>query len=173
MPARNEGCAGRTRELKPRFSAGLFLIMYASSFAGPLLGGAAWDATGRPPAAFLTLAAGGVLMVLLGVGANLGRPRQRRRDGLIRGILGGTTTDKGRFDREVEDAKPRGPDPERWRPAGLPKWDERSSAKSGPLPDRSAGLFLEEILGSEQETVRSTRVQAADPRAAGRNGPGN
>jgi len=58
----------------PRFSAGLFLIIYASSFAGPLLGGAAWDATGWPGAAFLTLAAGGAAMIALTAGADL---RQR------------------------------------------------------------------------------------------------
>jgi MFS transporter, CP family, cyanate transporter len=53
----------------PRLSAGIFLIMYASSFAGPLVGGAAWDATGRPAAAFLVLAAGGAAMVALAAGA--------------------------------------------------------------------------------------------------------
>jgi CP family cyanate transporter-like MFS transporter len=55
----------------PRFSAGMFLIMYASSFAGPLVGGAAWDATGWPPAAFVALAAGGVGMVALAAGTDL------------------------------------------------------------------------------------------------------
>ncbi|HKF75023.1 MAG TPA: MFS transporter [Candidatus Dormibacteraeota bacterium] len=49
----------------PRFSAGIFLIMYVSSFAGPLLGGAAWDVSARPAAAFLTLAACGVLMLVV------------------------------------------------------------------------------------------------------------
>ncbi len=47
----------------PRFSAGMFLIIYGSSFAGPLAGGTAWDATRWPPASFLALAAGGALMV--------------------------------------------------------------------------------------------------------------
>jgi len=47
----------------PRFSAGIFLIIYGSSFAGPLAGGATWDATGWPPASILALAAGGALMV--------------------------------------------------------------------------------------------------------------
>jgi len=46
----------------PRFSAGVFLIMYSCSFAGPLLGGAAWDATGSPVTPFLALAAFGLLM---------------------------------------------------------------------------------------------------------------
>lgn len=49
----------------PRFSAGIFLIIYASSFAGPLLGGAAWDVTAHPAAAFLTLAGCGLLMLLV------------------------------------------------------------------------------------------------------------
>jgi CP family cyanate transporter-like MFS transporter len=57
----------------PRLSAGIFLIMYAASFIGPVVGGAAWDATGRPPAAFLVLAAGGVAMLVLAAGARLGR----------------------------------------------------------------------------------------------------
>jgi MFS transporter, CP family, cyanate transporter len=56
----------------PRLSAGIFLITYGSSFAGPVLGGAAWDATGRPAAAFLVLAAGGAAMVLLAAGLRLG-----------------------------------------------------------------------------------------------------
>jgi CP family cyanate transporter-like MFS transporter len=46
----------------PRFSAGVFLIMYSCSFAGPLLGGAAWDATGSPVTPFLALAAIGLVM---------------------------------------------------------------------------------------------------------------
>ena len=57
----------------PRFSAGLFLIIYGSSFAGPLLGGAVWDATGWPPAVFLVLAAGGAVTVALAAGADLRR----------------------------------------------------------------------------------------------------
>jgi CP family cyanate transporter-like MFS transporter len=57
----------------PRLSAGIFLIMYASSFAGPLLGGAAWDATGWPPAVFLALAVGGAAMVALAAGASFRR----------------------------------------------------------------------------------------------------
>ena len=55
----------------PRFSAGLFLIMYATSFAGPLLGGAAWDATGQPLAAFAALALGGAVMAALAAGTEL------------------------------------------------------------------------------------------------------
>jgi MFS transporter, CP family, cyanate transporter len=48
-----------------RFSAGAFLIIYSCSFAGPLLGGAAWDATGLPTTPFLALAALGLLMTAL------------------------------------------------------------------------------------------------------------
>jgi MFS transporter, CP family, cyanate transporter len=54
----------------PRFSAGMFLIIYGSSFVGPLAGGAAWDATGWPPASFLALAAGGALMMGLVAGTD-------------------------------------------------------------------------------------------------------
>jgi CP family cyanate transporter-like MFS transporter len=57
----------------PRFSAGVFVILYGASFLGPLAGGAAWDATGWPPAAFLALAAGGVVMIGLAAGATLRR----------------------------------------------------------------------------------------------------
>ena len=46
----------------PRFSAGIFAIIYSCSFAGPLVGGAAWDATGVPAAAFAALAAGALVM---------------------------------------------------------------------------------------------------------------
>src|SRR2546430_16295217 len=49
----------------PRFTAGIFTIIYCCSFGGPLLGGAAWDATGVPAAAFAALAAGAVLMAAL------------------------------------------------------------------------------------------------------------
>jgi CP family cyanate transporter-like MFS transporter len=56
----------------PRLSAGIFVIMYAASFIGPVVGGAAWDATGRPAAAFLVLAAGGALMVALAATSHLG-----------------------------------------------------------------------------------------------------
>ena len=61
----------------PRFSAGMFLIIYGSSFAGPLAGGTAWDATGWPPASFLPLAAGGALMVALVAGTDFRRQTAR------------------------------------------------------------------------------------------------
>lgn len=54
-----------------RFSAGMFLIIYAFSFVGPLLGGSAWDATHVPAAAFLTLAGLGGLMILLATSMSL------------------------------------------------------------------------------------------------------
>jgi MFS transporter, CP family, cyanate transporter len=60
----------------PRFSAGIFLISYATSFIGPVVGGAAWDTTGWPAAAFLVLAAGGVAMVVLAAGAPTGGREQ-------------------------------------------------------------------------------------------------
>lgn len=49
----------------PRFSAGVFVIMYGFSFAGPVVGGSAWDLTGRPAAAFWALAVGAALMTAL------------------------------------------------------------------------------------------------------------
>jgi CP family cyanate transporter-like MFS transporter len=49
----------------PRFSAGIFAIIYSCSFAGPLVGGAAWDATGVPAAGFAALAAAGLVMTAL------------------------------------------------------------------------------------------------------------
>jgi CP family cyanate transporter-like MFS transporter len=57
----------------PRFSAGVFVVMYAFSFLGPLAGGASWDATGRPAAAFVPLAVGGALMIALIAGCDLRR----------------------------------------------------------------------------------------------------
>jgi CP family cyanate transporter-like MFS transporter len=63
-----------------RFSAGVFLVTYASSFCGPLTGGAVWDATGRPAAAFLTLAAAGLLMAALSATTNLRSPDPRRSE---------------------------------------------------------------------------------------------
>jgi CP family cyanate transporter-like MFS transporter len=49
----------------PRFSAGIFAIIYSCSFVGPLIGGTAWDATGVPAAAFIALSAGAALMAVL------------------------------------------------------------------------------------------------------------
>jgi MFS transporter, CP family, cyanate transporter len=58
-----------------RFSAGIFLIMYTFSFTAPLVAGAAWDATRVPAAAFLTLAAIGLLVT--GLAASLGLRQAR------------------------------------------------------------------------------------------------
>jgi CP family cyanate transporter-like MFS transporter len=55
-----------------RLSAGIFLVQYISSFASPVLGGADWDASGNPDAAFWVVAAGGVAMLLLAATLNLG-----------------------------------------------------------------------------------------------------
>jgi hypothetical protein len=55
----------------------MFLIIYGSSFAGPLAGGTAWDATGWPPASFLALAAGGALMAVLVAGTDFGHRASR------------------------------------------------------------------------------------------------
>lgn len=49
----------------PRFSAGIFAIMYSCSFIGPLIGGAAWDTTHLPAAALGALAAGACVMAVL------------------------------------------------------------------------------------------------------------
>jgi MFS transporter, CP family, cyanate transporter len=51
----------------PRFTAGIFTIMYSCSFLGPVVGGAAWDATGAPAAAFAALAVGACIMAALAV----------------------------------------------------------------------------------------------------------
>lgn len=47
------------------FTAGIFLICYLTAFIGPVLGGAAWDATHAPQAPFLLFAGGGALTMVL------------------------------------------------------------------------------------------------------------
>jgi MFS transporter, CP family, cyanate transporter len=47
-----------------RLSAGMFLVGYTVSFSVPLLGGAAWDATGIAAAAFLPVVLGATLVLL-------------------------------------------------------------------------------------------------------------
>ncbi|HVM77568.1 MAG TPA: MFS transporter [Stellaceae bacterium] len=47
-----------------RLSAGMFMIGFTLSFVLPLLGGAAWDWSGYPAAAFLPVAIGGLLIPL-------------------------------------------------------------------------------------------------------------
>ncbi|MDQ6774085.1 MAG: MFS transporter [Candidatus Dormibacteraeota bacterium] len=59
----------------PRFSAGVFTLMYSLSFLGPVVGGTAWDLSGRPAAAFLALAVGGLIMAALAFGLPLGQTR--------------------------------------------------------------------------------------------------
>lgn len=49
-----------------RFSAAVFTISYAFAFAGQIVGGALWDATGLPAMALAPTAAAGVLMIALG-----------------------------------------------------------------------------------------------------------
>jgi CP family cyanate transporter-like MFS transporter len=50
-----------------RLSAGMFTIGYTVSFALPLLGGAAWDATGIAASAFLPVAIGAFTILLMAV----------------------------------------------------------------------------------------------------------
>jgi len=49
----------------PRFSAGIFLIIYGTAFLGPVAGGTAWDSSHVPAAAFAVLALGGAAMAVL------------------------------------------------------------------------------------------------------------
>jgi CP family cyanate transporter-like MFS transporter len=55
-----------------RLSAAMFTITYALSFTGPLLGGAAWDATGVPLTAFVPAWLAGFAMVVLAARLRLG-----------------------------------------------------------------------------------------------------
>jgi CP family cyanate transporter-like MFS transporter len=55
-----------------RFSAGVFLVQYLATFVGPVVGGAAWDVSRNPAAAFLTLAGGGVLTLALAATLDVG-----------------------------------------------------------------------------------------------------
>ena len=50
-----------------RLSAGMFTIGYTASFILPLLGGAAWDATGIAASAFLPVALGGLTVLLMAI----------------------------------------------------------------------------------------------------------
>ena len=52
-------------------SAAMFTITYSCSFAGSLLGGALWDATSIPIAAFVPVLAAGMGMVYLVFGLNI------------------------------------------------------------------------------------------------------
>jgi CP family cyanate transporter-like MFS transporter len=59
-----------------RLSAGMFTVSYTCSFLGPLLGGAAWDATGLPWTAFLPSAVGALAVVSLPWTLRLDRDRR-------------------------------------------------------------------------------------------------
>jgi MFS transporter, CP family, cyanate transporter len=48
-----------------RLSAGMFVIGFTASFVLPLLGGAAWDATGNSTAAFLPILIGALMILLI------------------------------------------------------------------------------------------------------------
>ena len=62
-----------------RLSAAMMLVGYVCAFVVPILGGAAWDATHAPAAAFLPLLAFGVLALLVAARVNLaGRARPAR-----------------------------------------------------------------------------------------------
>jgi len=50
-----------------RLSAGMFTIGYIASFVLPLLGGAAWDATGIAASAFLPVALGAFMILLMAI----------------------------------------------------------------------------------------------------------
>ncbi|HZU11673.1 MAG TPA: MFS transporter [Chloroflexota bacterium] len=56
-----------------RVSAAMFTVSYTCPFIGSLLGGAFWDATGRPIAAFFPVALAGALMVSLVAGLRFSR----------------------------------------------------------------------------------------------------
>ena len=58
-----------------RLSAGIFSISYACAFLGPLVGGAIWDATGRPVTAFVPVIAGAAIMSWLAATVDLTRAR--------------------------------------------------------------------------------------------------
>jgi CP family cyanate transporter-like MFS transporter len=48
-----------------RLAAGMFMIGFTASFVLPMIGGAAWDATGYPAVAFLPVLMGGVVILVL------------------------------------------------------------------------------------------------------------
>lgn len=63
-----------------RISAAVFTISYLCPFLGSLVGGALWDLTKVPQAAFTPLFAGGILMLLLPFGLDLTSAWMRRQD---------------------------------------------------------------------------------------------
>jgi CP family cyanate transporter-like MFS transporter len=60
-----------------RLSAAMFTISYVCPFLGSLIGGALWDASGIPQAAFLTLVVGGVMVMIFASRLDLGSARDR------------------------------------------------------------------------------------------------
>jgi CP family cyanate transporter-like MFS transporter len=60
-----------------RLSAAMFTIAYTCSFVGPVVGGAAWDATGIPATAFLPAWLAGFVMLILATRLRLGPPPSR------------------------------------------------------------------------------------------------
>ena len=59
------------------FSAGIFSISYFFAFAGALLAGALWDATGVPAMALVPTAIAGILMAFLGTRIHMGEAARR------------------------------------------------------------------------------------------------
>jgi len=62
-----------------RLSAGIFSISYTCAFLGPLVGGAVWDATGRPGSAFLPAIVAAVVMAWLAATVDLTRAKRASR----------------------------------------------------------------------------------------------
>jgi CP family cyanate transporter-like MFS transporter len=60
-----------------RVSAGVFTISYTCPFLGALLGGGLWDLTGVPQTAFLTVIAGGLMMLVSPLRLDLAHARER------------------------------------------------------------------------------------------------
>jgi CP family cyanate transporter-like MFS transporter len=59
-----------------RLSAGMFAIGYLTAFLVPLLGGVAWDATGRPETAFLPIVLGAGMVLAVAIRLRPHRPHQ-------------------------------------------------------------------------------------------------
>lgn len=62
----------------PRLAAGMFAVGYTFSFLVPLVGGALWDATGMPAAAFLAPAASGIIVLASALAFRFPRPNTRQ-----------------------------------------------------------------------------------------------
>jgi MFS transporter, CP family, cyanate transporter len=57
----------------PRMAAGMFTISYSCAVVVPVVSGLAWDATGVPAAAFIPIAIGASLIIVLAPTLRLGR----------------------------------------------------------------------------------------------------